>query len=196
MLNILINILVRLNEKNIKALSEKSQRLNYNIYQLYRNNYWWKQKVEYLLDKNFKDLRIDWYDIYEKIYDRKNDNEYNDLSNMLISAAIEGNIELINVLMLSAVDPSEKNNKALEKASEYGHLQIIERLLQDSRVDPNDNNNDAIIKASRGGHLAVVERLLNDSRVNPGDANNAAIILASQNGYLPVVERLLNDTRV
>ena len=90
MLEILAKILIYSNERDIKAVSKQSLRFNYAIFKLYQDYSWWKQKVEYLLDKDFGALKIDWYDIYEKIYDRKNDKVYDDLPEILIRAADDG----------------------------------------------------------------------------------------------------------
>eukprot|EP01117_Protostelium_nocturnum_P019131 TRINITY_DN8202_c0_g2_i3.p1 TRINITY_DN8202_c0_g2~~TRINITY_DN8202_c0_g2_i3.p1 ORF type:complete len:433 (-),score=97.27 TRINITY_DN8202_c0_g2_i3:111-1409(-) len=92
-------------------------------------------------------------------------------------------------------NPSDQQNNAIINASSEGHLEVVERLLEDERVDPSDQQNKAIINASFRGHLEVVERLLKDKRVDPSDQRNKAIINASW-GHLEVVERLLEDERV
>jgi surface antigen len=55
-------------------------------------------------------------------------------------------------------------------ASRYGHIAVVERLLQDPRVDPSADDDDAFDLASKYGHVAVVNRLLQDPRVNKLDA--------------------------
>jgi hypothetical protein len=45
-------------------------------------------------------------------------------------------------------------------ASSKGHLDVINRLLQDERVDPSAKDNEAIRNASSQGHLDAVNRLL------------------------------------
>ncbi len=85
---------------------------------------------------------------------------------------------------------------AIILASLYGHIAIVNRLLQDNRVDPGDGDNYAIIIASQKGYLTVVNRLLQDKRVNPTDLNNAAISEANHNGHLEIVKILLKDRRV
>ena len=52
-------------------------------------------------------------------------------------------------------------------ACEEGHIEVIERLLQDERVDPAADDNFAIRAASENGHVVVVARLLQDKRVDP-----------------------------
>jgi ankyrin repeat protein len=97
------------------------------------------------------------------------------------------------------VYPSQKDDEGhdlIQIASRYGHLAVVDRLLQEARVDPSAGHNYAILLASDNGHLAVVDRLLQDPRVNPSDANNWAIRCASENGHLAVVDRLLQDMRV
>ncbi len=59
---------------------------------------------------------------------------------------------------------------AIRKASQSGHLRIVEKLLEDARVNLADQNNTAIRWASRNGYFKVVERILQDSRINYDDA--------------------------
>jgi hypothetical protein len=58
-----------------------------------------------------------------------------------------------------------ENNCAIRAASYYGHIAVVEKLLQDPRVDPCADDNYAIRQAFKNGHLAVVERLLKDKRI-------------------------------
>jgi ankyrin repeat protein len=84
----------------------------------------------------------------------------------------------------------------LLNASENGHLEVVERILQDSKVDPWGLYNQAIKSASSNGHLSVVERLLQDPRVDPSADNNMTLQHACYSGHIAVVERLLQDPRV
>ena len=65
------------------------------------------------------------------------------------------------------VDPSARNNKAIQWASGQGHDAVVQLLLADARVDPSAQNNFAIRWASGQGHDAVVRLLLADPRVDP-----------------------------
>ena len=80
-----------------------------------------------------------------------------------------GDLDLLDLLLNCGdgcgIDPSLKNNHAIQLASENGHNLVVDRLLQDERVDPSASDNRAIRSASHNGHLAVVERLLQDPRV-------------------------------
>jgi hypothetical protein len=89
--------------------------------------------------------------------------------------------------VIPRVDPAAANNHTLCKASERGHLWLVERLLLRARVHPAAFDNDAIRRASRRGHLFVVHRLLQDSRVNPAAADNDALSLTSREGHLPAL---------
>mgnify|MGYP003340515310 CR=1 FL=1 len=64
---------------------------------------------------------------------------------------------------------------AIQCAAEYGHLEVVRLLLQDSRVDPSANDNKATISASQMKHLFVVNLLLADSRVDPSARGNEAL---------------------
>jgi len=74
------------------------------------------------LNKDFGKLKIDWYEIYEKIYDRKNDKVYDDLPEILIEASENGYITTVNVLILAGVNPTTDDNEAIRLASKSGHL--------------------------------------------------------------------------
>jgi hypothetical protein len=87
-------------------------------------------------------------------------------------------------------------NRALWRAAEYGHVDVVDYLLRHAMFDPSANNNCAIQAAAQNGHLAVVERLLRDVRVDPSADDNYALRWAARRGYVAVVERLLQDERV
>ena len=107
-----------------------------------------------------------------------------------------GDVEIIDELIKRGFYPSDHYNLAIIWASDYNHLNVVNRLLQDSRVNPSDQNNMALIMASGHGYLDIVNRLLQDSRVDPGDQNNRAIFAASGYGHLNIVRRLLRESRV
>ena len=76
--------------------------------------------------------------------------------------SVSGDVEIVNMLIeYTEIDISANNNSAFRMASHYGHIAVVERLLQDGtgRVDPSAKNNYAICWASRNGHIAVVEIL-------------------------------------
>ena len=62
---------------------------------------------------------------------------------------------------------NESLNDALWRASENGHVDVVDYLLRHAIFDPSADNNYAIRLAAERGHLAVVERLLQDKRVDP-----------------------------
>jgi len=94
--------------------------------------------------------------------------------------------------MIREFNPGDYNNEAIIRASKYGHLTVMEKLLKDSRVDPSAQNNSAIIQTieseipyhevSEAQKLEVIEILLQDPRVDPSVNNNQAIIKASRAG--------------
>jgi len=146
--------------------------------------------VEYLLNKDFGALKIDWYKIYEKIYDRKNDKVYDDLPEILIRAADDGDFTTVNILILAGVDPTANDNAAIIVASFNGHVEVVKLLLQQPRADPTADNNYAIREASENGYIEVVKLLLEQPGVDPTAEDNEAIRKASENGYLEVVKLL------
>jgi hypothetical protein len=89
-----------------------------------------------------------------------------------------------------------KLNVALLRATENGHVDVVDYLLRHAMFDPSANDNGAVRWAAARGHLAIVERLLEDDRVDPSAVDNDAIACAASNGHLAVVDRLLEDDRV
>ena len=124
-----------------------------------------KHKTEILLESKLSNRIVDWRIIYSEIKSKVD----------LKQAAKEGDLNLVNILINANFDPSADDNYAIRKASEKGHLNVVNRLLEDDRVDPSARDNYAIRTASGNGHLNVVNRLLKDDRVDPSDFDNEAI---------------------
>jgi hypothetical protein len=126
--------------------------------------------------------------------------KHNEPKKWFYEAIESGDVMAVDLLVQELlIDPSVDYNWAIRRASNNGHLAIVNRLLQeplDPRVDPSAWHNHAFRMASYNGHLAIVNRLLQDVRVNPSDVGNEAIRDASENGHLAVVDRLLQDPRV
>ena len=94
------------------------------------------------------------------------------------------------------VDPTAKDNEAVQCAACYGRTEIVKMLLQDSRVDPSAGDNDAIRWAAINGHAKIVKMLLGNPSVDPSSENNYAIRAAAKYGQTQVVQVLLEDPRV
>ncbi|KNC80055.1 hypothetical protein SARC_07564 [Sphaeroforma arctica JP610] len=85
---------------------------------------------------------------------------------------------------------------ALLLACRYGHISVVQTLLNECEVDPAMQCNLPIRYASLKGSLDVVAVLLADKRVNPADDNNNAIRWSCEKGHTNVVKMLLEDQRV
>jgi hypothetical protein len=118
------------------------------------------------------------------------------LQTELYNSAVSNDLLVLNRLLQRGLDPSAHNNRAFQLAAEYGHLAVVERLLQDPRVDPSAGNNNTIRWASANGHHLVVERLLQYPRVDPSANDNEALAVASYYGHYLIVALLLQDPRV
>jgi len=112
-------------------------------------------------------------------------------------------IEILIQLKHPIVDPSSNGNNAIRMASSYGHLSVVERLLQDPRVDPSCYGDEALQYASINGHLSVVKRLLMDPRVclpskirEVESRYEGTIRMAYNNRHFHIVRALLMDPRV
>jgi hypothetical protein len=86
-------------------------------------------------------------------------------------------------------------NRAICAASEAGHLQVVERLLQDARFDPSMYECRALWRASSNGHVAIVRMMLQDDRINSGTGDS--LYLAFEHscnvGDTETVEALLRE---
>ena len=111
------------------------------------------------------------YELLDFVFD---DSEY--FHQRFFIACKINNIELVNLLLLFDCDPLT-NNAAIRVAAQNGHIDVVDRLLQDGRVDPSADDNFAIRIAYAKGHVAVVDRLLQDEtgRVDPSAVVNFAI---------------------
>lgn len=108
-------------------------------------------------------------------------------------------VELIDYLIKNGVDPCIDDNYAIQQASNYGYLSLVNRLLQDPRVNPGipTKRGDTPIRwASCYGHINIVNRLLLDPRVDPSEGGDTPIHWACQGNHTLIVERLLQDPRV
>lgn len=116
----------------------------------------------------------------------------------LLDACRRGDLETVQRSLVNGVDLAGRINSLLTSAAYYGHLPIVECLLQDPRVNPSNvgSREAAIVWAVDGCHLEVVKRLLLDERVDPSIQDNAAILMAAKRGCLDIVEVLLVDNRV
>lgn len=119
-------------------------------------------------------------------------------TSLLLSACEIGDIDMIDRLfrMYPNLDPSFDGNHCIIYASTNGHLEIVDRLLQDPRVDPTVNDNKPIVSACENDHAKVVERLLQDSRVDPNVSNDLPLREACSNGHLEVVRLLFSNKKV
>ena len=107
-----------------------------------------------------------------------------------------GHVAHIALALHCGGDPNAGHLWALFKASEYGHLAIVNLLLHDDRVDPSAWEQCFIGLASQHGHVDVVDRLLRDARVDPSADHQYAVRWASRKGHVAVVHCLLRDARV
>ena len=102
---------------------------------------------------------------------------------------------VIGDLLREGVSPVAKNT-ALLRASENGHTEIVEMLLEKgANVNAVQTNGiTALMRASEKGHTETVERLLEKgAKVNAVQTNGmTALIWASRYGNLKTVEMLLN----
>ena len=113
---------------------------------------------------------------------------------LFILASKYGSLDIMKTL--KNADPSAQNNRALILACEFGHLDIVDFLIENPKVNLTDVDNMSIILAAENGHVNIVNTLLSKTKVDPAARNNMAIRIASDNGYFEIVESLLNTGKV
>jgi ankyrin repeat protein len=118
-----------------------------------------------------------------------------DIQDVFYNACRTGDVQVVERLLLDPkINPSAEDDEAIIIASDRGHVQVVERLLDhqgSKRVNPEARMNLAIICASANGRIEVVERLLKDPRVDPSTQDNKAIYFALTYGHVKVVRLLL-----
>ena len=95
-------------------------------------------------------------------------NELNKLSptEKLIKACEIGMISVVRQSLGEGADPTYNSNLAIAMASNCGHFDIVELLLNDKRVNPTDYNNRAIHWTNSSlQNKDIIKLLLNDVRV-------------------------------
>ena len=124
---------------------------------------------------------------------------------LFASACATANFEQLEIILGSrgksrrVARPSVDEIKdELVKASHLGHIEVVERLLQEKAVvnAADYSGRTALQAAAEGGHLALVERLLQEKAdVNAAASINGrtALQAAAEGGHLAVVEQLLQE---
>ncbi len=76
-------------------------------------------------------------------------------------------------------------NHAIMWASEYGHFDVVERLLKNTKTDPSIQHNYAIRCAKKREHEDVVQLLLKDKRIDSSILKNyKAMMFMECHGHL------------
>jgi HEAT repeat protein len=84
--------------------------------------------------------------------------------------------------------------EALRLAATHGHLQVIQRLLQDEDQVLPEIRGQAIVAAAAYGHQQVIQRLLQDEDQVLPEFRGQAIVAAAAKGHCEVVPRLMQDS--
>jgi len=124
----------------------------------------------------------------------------NEITETLIVASKEGNIEIVKLLLDKGANVNAKDKRdgtALMIACVKGYQTIVELLLDNKGADVNAKNNkgdNALMFTSMTGYQTIVELLLDKGAdVNvTNQAGETALIAASKEGNIEIVKLLLN----
>lgn len=117
----------------------------------------------------------------------------------LIAAAVNGNTEIVKLLLAAGASPAisaDKGVTALQVAAEEGHFDTVQLLIQahaDVNAKMDGDGNTPLMGAATGGHLDVV-RLLIAAGANVNAAltsGSTALLMASYKGNVDVVRALV-----
>ena len=99
------------------------------------------------------------------------------------------------------VRPNSTYAYAFRSACKYGHLSIVQYLVENfkSNEDPQAEINEAFQSSCENGHLPVIKYLVEMFKLKVEDVraiNNKALRLACKNGHLPVVQYLVETFKL
>lgn len=110
------------------------------------------------------------------------------LNQILIIAAGNNYADILDMVMLLGADVKVENYKPFRLAAEYGHLNIVKKLIKCS--DIHANNDDALFEACRNGYIHIVRYLISKG-ANIHALDDQALLIAAYNRHLDVVEVLI-----
>jgi hypothetical protein len=84
---------------------------------------------------------------------------------LLESAALAGNLQMVELLLASGADASAAGAQALSAAAAKGHVQIVQLLL-DAGANPRAGNHEALRRAMRADHRETA-KALREAGANP-----------------------------
>ena len=108
---------------------------------------------------------------------------------LLLNAAKEGEVALIQYIMGKEEIPLRFVDDALIYATEYGHLNVVMYLIENGLADIHANNEGVLEMAAYKGHLHVVKYLISKG-ANPHIEDNKIIRIAHNYGHDDVYEYL------
>jgi ankyrin repeat protein len=98
-------------------------------------------------------------------------------------------IEIINIIIKNGGDIHADNEKAIQRASEYGYLNVVKCLVKYG-ANIHVHNDNTLRLASGRGHLDVIEYLISHG-ANVHIDNEHALRCASMNGRIDIVKCLI-----
>lgn len=122
---------------------------------------------------------------------------------MMFSACEKGHYQVVRFLLKGPININLPNDSSLLiLASQNGHHQIVQLLIDEAKLDYNFQNKDgktALICATEGGHYSVVSILVHQKLINIDVKDKdgfTAFHYASQNGFTKIASLLVKMSAV
>lgn len=112
----------------------------------------------------------------------------------ILKATKGGHLEVLKELIKCKL-PINVCQNVVNVASQYGHIEILSMLLNDSRFTKGNNCWKALITAVTNNNLTITQMLLDKIKNNPFEASENPLQIAVENGFIEIVRFLMKDPR-
>ncbi len=181
-----IHINAYLTAEALAALSTTSKLFLNIVEDIGKTNAFWKEKVELIIGQTIVLDRGDWDKIFHILSGGKFDKPiHSDCSPkcMSIRAAQTGILWIFKIYETSGDQSNE-----LEKASEYGHLDVVKHIIESNKPI---NVKNSVMSAMVFGHVIVLNRLSKTGKIRAAYIING-IDLAAKSQRYKILSYILN----
>lgn len=128
---VLLEISIYLNDNHLNKLINVSSFMEININNIKHDPLYWKKKIEMHLRIDHINMILSWqlwYTIYKLVEKSKDD------IHLIKKMTKHGYIEIVKLLCVARINPSDDDNAIIKIALQHNHDDIVQFLLNDPRV--------------------------------------------------------------